>query len=180
MVGIGFPVPIDDVQPYRKQNYVPPGWNDEEGIGGAENFLRFIRKDLIPLIEAEYRVNSTDRMLFGSSRGGLFALYAPVQRSPTFNRYIIGSPWFTQDDTEEVFRSEDDYAACHSDLAAKVFMAAGFLEPEPVVRNVRQLGKILRSRNYSSLRLTTHIFEGETHMSVTPYTLCKGMKVVYE
>lgn len=179
IIGIGFPVPESEVGPHRKWNYVPTGWNDEEGIGGAQDFMQFIREDLIPFVESEYRVDPSDRLLFGDSRGGLFVLYALLQQSKIFNRFVVGSPWFTQDNPEEVLRYEDNYAASHADLAATIFMAAGSLEPEPVISNIYRLDKILQDRGYNNLRLKTHIFEGETHLSVTSHNLCKGLKLVY-
>ena len=44
--------------------------------GGAPNFLRFLRQELFPFTEREYRLVPSDRGLFGYSYGGLFALYA--------------------------------------------------------------------------------------------------------
>jgi predicted alpha/beta superfamily hydrolase len=175
IVGIGFPVPRSDVQPYRKWNYIPSGWNDESGNGGAEDFLRFMREDLIPVVETEHRVDPSDRWLFGDSRGGLFVLYALLQEEQTFTRYMIGSPWFTQDEPETVFRHEDGHAATHADLEASVLMSAGSLEPDPVVENMRKLFLRLRGRQYRSLKLMMRIFQGETHLSVAPHNLSYGL-----
>lgn len=178
VVGIGYPVYWMDTQPYRKRDYVPTGWLEDPGSGGAEDFLRFIREDLFSFVGLEYRVDPEDRCLVGDSLGGLFGLTVLLSRPDAFSRYIIGSPWIVQDDPE-VFRCERDYAASHSDLAAKVFMGAGSLEPEPVVANMCRLDEALQNRGYDSLRLKTHVFEGETHLSVVPYNLSRGLKVVY-
>jgi hypothetical protein len=82
-------------------------------------------------------------------------------------------------DDPEAFKRESDYAANHADLPAKVFMAAGSLEPESVVTNTRRMSEALQDRGYDSLQLTTRIFEGQTHTSVIPYILT-GFNVVYE
>lgn len=181
-IGIGFPIAYrggtGDIQRYRARDYLPAGWVDDPDTGGAEDFLRFIREDLIPFVGSEYRVDPEDRCFFGDSAGGVFGLYTLLGHPDTFKRYIIGSPWFLQDDPE-VFRYESEYAANHSDLPAKVFMGVGSLEPETVVNNVRKLDQILQNRGYDNLRLKTHIFEGETHLSVVPYNFTRGLQVVY-
>lgn len=179
VIGIGYPVYWMETQPYRLRDYVPTGWREDPRSGGAEDFLRFIREDLVSFVGSEYRVDPEDRCLVGASLGGLFGLYVLLSHPDAFNRYIIGSPWIVQDDPE-VFRYESSYAANHSDLSAKVSMGAGSLEPESVVTNTRKLDKALQDRGYDSLRLKTHIFEGETHLSVAPYNLSRGLKIVCE
>ena len=78
----------------------------------------------------------------------------------------------------QALQCERDYAASHSDLPAKIFMAAGSLEPGSLVRNVRRMSEALQGRGYSGLDLTMRIFEGQTHTSVIPYNLT-GLNVVY-
>ena len=59
-----------------------------------------------------------------------------------------------------------DYATNHSGLAAKIFMSVGaldVLEPEAaaMVANMQVLAKVLRSRSFTSLDLSTCVFEYE-------------------
>ena len=179
-IGIGFSGPERDIESYQARDYVPKAQIDEPGIGGAaEGFLRFIREDLIPFIGSEYRVDPKDRCFSGYSLVGLFGLYALFHHPDTFQRYIISSPW-TDKDTQQVLKFETEYALNHSDLPVTVFMGAGALEPEFVVDNIRKLEKAFENRNYPNLRLQTHIFEGETHLSVVPNIISRGLKVVYE
>jgi uncharacterized protein len=178
VVGIGYPVHWTETQPYRVRDYVPTGWLEDPRSGEAESFLQFIREDLIPWVVSEYRVDSEDRCYAGHSLGGLFGLYVLLYQPDTFSRYLIGSPWMVQDDPQ-VFKWESDYAASHSDLPAKVFLAAGSLEPESVVANTRRISEALQDRRYDTLQLTSRIFEGQTHTSVIPYILT-GLNVVYE
>lgn len=179
LIGIGFSGPDKDMESYQVRNYVPTGRLEEPGSGGAEDFLRFLREDLIPFIGSEYRVDPEDRCFEGSSLGGIFGLYALLRHPDTFQRYIIGSPWVDEDDPQ-VLKLETEYAATHSDLPATVFIGAGSLEPEFVVNNILKLEKAFQNRNYPNLRLHTHIFEGETHLSVVPNLISRGLKVVYE
>jgi enolase len=44
---------------------------------------------------------------------------------------------------------------------------------------MKELAKILRERGYPGLHLTTHVFEGETHVSVVPATFSRGLREVF-
>ncbi len=65
-------------------------------------------------------------------------------------------------------------------------MSAGALEAiyEPefaaMVGNVEKLNHILTLRAYKGLELTCHIFENETHLSVIPATMSRGLRSVFE
>jgi predicted alpha/beta superfamily hydrolase len=49
--------------------------------GGGPRFLSFICDELVPFIEAEYRVSDQDRALAGYSYGGLFTLFGLFMRA---------------------------------------------------------------------------------------------------
>ena len=68
-----------------------------ETSGGADAFLMFIEKELIPFINATYRTNEY-RILNGHSFGGLFTLYALQHRPTCFNSYIVHDPSIWWDD----------------------------------------------------------------------------------
>jgi predicted alpha/beta superfamily hydrolase len=179
VIGIGYPVYWTETELYRVRDYVPAGWRQDPHSGGAQRFLRFVCEELIPWVSSEYRVDPEDRCYVGDSLGGLFGLYVLLTRPGTFSRYLIVSPGIQQDDPE-VFRCERDYAANHSDLRAQVFMGVGSLEEEIRIANIHRLCQALEGRGYDGLRLTMDIFEGETHWSVIPYSICRGLRVVYE
>jgi len=155
--------------------------------GRANEFLRFLTEEVRPFVESRYRVAEEGNGLFGDSLGGLFALYTLFHAPESFDRYIVGSPSIWWDD-RVTMQYEEDYAAGHSDLAAEVFMSVGLLEEDPkvpasaaaaMVSNVRELADRLNGRGYPNLTLTTHFFEGETHLSVVPVNLGWGLRTLY-
>jgi predicted alpha/beta superfamily hydrolase len=156
--------------------------------GQAAAFLRFIREELKPFVNAHYRTLPEDSTYMGTSYGGLFGLFTLFHRPDTFQRYVIGSPAIHHDD-RVMLSYEEAYAAKHADLPARVFLAVGDREEiddpliEPAfqfVTNVKHLDRILRERQYPGLRLTTHVFEDETHVSVVPALYSRGLRVVFE
>lgn len=145
---------------------------ENSGTGGAEKFLQFLHNEMIPFVEANYRINPDDRTLLGYSLGGLFALYDLFHPSNTFYRYIIGSPsiWW---DNKVSFSYEEKYAAENTNLAAAVFISVGSLEEpedepnESAMRtNMQKLVKVLEGREYKDLKLKIISLKGRlTHLA---------------
>lgn len=77
----------------RHIDYQAPG----EGVehAGAEAFQAFLRTELIPRIEADYRADPDRRVLFGQSRGGAFVLYSAVTDPDLFWGRIASNPSLT-------------------------------------------------------------------------------------
>lgn len=155
--------------------------------GQAAAFLRFIREELKPFINTAYRSDPADSAFVGHSYGGLFGLYTLFHRPEIFSRYVISSPAVHHDD-RVITRYENDFAADHDDLPARVFISVGGREEhdDPLIdrafhfeSNVRLLAKRLEDRGYAGLGLTTHVFEGESHLSVLPGAISRGLREVF-
>lgn len=165
--------------------------------GGAFNFLRFIRDELKPFIEANYPVDTADAILVGGSLGGLFATHVLFDSTDTFQRYNIVSPALFWGD-QFCFKAEAAYAASHSDLKAKVFIGVGGYEDEAgmarmfaagpgaatVPRNlmlelVEPFVNQLASRRYPSLSLRSQVFPKETHGSIPGVALSWGLRSLF-
>lgn len=202
VVGIGYPgAATPEALVLRSRDYTPttgpkqleqlrkglPADMPELEAGGAAAFLSFIREELFPFIDARYATDPDNRGFIGDSLGGLFGLYTLFHRPDSFGRYVIGSPSLWWDDGV-TFSYEEAFAANHSELPARVFLSVGGLE-EPgadgaaawahMVSNVEKISKILEGRSYVGLELTTHVFEGETHVSVLPATVSRGLRTVF-
>jgi hypothetical protein len=203
IVGIGYPVnDFRQTLGLRARDLTPTeddAWNEGvknlthgdyeiDGTGGAANFLRFIREELKPYIESNYRIQTEDSTILGHSFGGLFGLYALLQAPDTFRRYVLSSPsiWW---DRQALFEYEEAYASKHHDLPATVFISAGTLEesmlvpvrgvPARFVTNVNDMASKLHDRGYENLALTHHVFEDENHFSGGPGAISRGLRVVF-
>jgi len=195
IVGIGYPVghyfdaigkrPLDltvtnkDAELREIFMKASRGFPPPEGTGGAPGFLQFLTGELIPLIEAEYRVDPQNRALFGHSFGGLFAFYALLHGQGAFQRFIIASPALWWDDRVS-FHDEAAYAAANDTLIAKAFLSAGLLEAGlDTPTNLRDLVAVLKGRNYHRFEWTAHFFEDESHNSVIPASVSRGLRYIY-
>jgi predicted alpha/beta superfamily hydrolase len=165
------------VQDFAKRYGLPV----PEAIGGAPDFLDFIRTELVPSIQRKYNVSHDDRAWFGHSWGGLFGVYAMLNNNGLFRRFLIGSPDLSWDD-KVIFKSEEVYFASHKALPVRVFFAIGAEEEkadDPSVSDLRAFTAQLRARNYQGLDFDTQIFDGETHLSVIPTTISRGLRYIY-
>jgi predicted alpha/beta superfamily hydrolase len=158
-------------------------------VPGAKAFLQFIREELKPFINANYRTDPNDSTFVGFSGFGGFGLYTLFHHPDTFNRYVIGSATIAWGN-KIIFTYEHDYAQQHDDLPVRLFMSVGereeiddplpLIEPsDQLVTNMKTLAHTLQERHYPGLQMTVHVFEDETHMSVIQATFSRGLRTVF-
>ena len=106
IVGVNNTNRTRDLGPTRWVRPVPgnPGRTAALG-GGADAFLDFFEKELIPYVEGHYRT-APYRIFAGHLLGGLLALYVFAARLQTFNAVIAASPALDWDEWYS-FRRED-------------------------------------------------------------------------
>jgi predicted alpha/beta superfamily hydrolase len=163
----------------RERDYTPTTVPNKEYSGGAGNFLDFVRSDLIPKIESNYKVNPSKRTIIGVSLGGLFGLYVVFQKHDIFQNYIICSPsiWW---DNKTLLQLEKSYSESRSELPIHLFLSVGELEnKDNMIIPWQELIKAIKSRNYSGLSMKSVMIDGETHLSAQPDAIVKGLKFVF-
>jgi hypothetical protein len=170
------PVHQEEIERYWKErlSVLLEGENLDVQSGSAPLFLQSLREEIIPFIEANYHVSSTDRGLAGYSYGGLFTLFALFHAPEMFTRYFAGSPTMW----DQLFEYEEDYASTHDDLQAKVFITTGSREAD-LLEPVQRILDRLRSRGYPGLEVLNHVFEGEGHSSAYAASVSRALCVLY-
>ena len=120
VVGIAYGEGTEQWWSKRSRDYTPTTdklrlWGDWPLAGGASDFMSFIEKELIPFVQANYRVVANDRAIVGFSFGGLFACYALFHNPGLFSRYVIISPPVLWNDNT-VIEYERQYSSKHRSL----------------------------------------------------------------
>jgi predicted alpha/beta superfamily hydrolase len=92
IVGVTYSGDSPDYDALRAMDYTTTPVGSIPGSGGAPKFLAFFKGELIPFIETNYRADAAQRVLMGSSYGGLFTLYAMLAEPGLFNGYVAASP----------------------------------------------------------------------------------------
>ncbi|NIB41593.1 alpha/beta hydrolase [Pseudomaricurvus alkylphenolicus] len=161
------------------------GWGFDDIFGGADSFLTFIEKSLIPALSDRYSINQEDIGLFGHSAAAAFAVYALLENSPVFSRYAIGTfgtEWW--DDIDAAEKTFIENRQSKTDVAVKkVYHAVGGAELEEPAFAGAGIGlpmvDRLRDLDLPGIHISTQVFDGEDHASVIPHVIATGIRKLY-
>jgi len=142
----------------RRRDFTPSANPATSSSGNAPKFLEFIKNELIPFVESEYRVND-DRALVGSSLGGLFTLYAMFNETDLFKKYILTSPAL-QWENEILYNYEESFSKNNNSINAKLYLTIGGYENVPMLKRFYDL---LKNRSYDNLEIGYNVIEGIGH-----------------
>jgi hypothetical protein len=186
LVGIAYDGPLR-YRLNRTRDYTPTfvpddGYGPEyqKHSGGGPDFRAFIKNELIPFMDANYRTRD-ERTFVGHSYGGLFGSWVMFTEPELFDHYILVSPslWY---DNRLIFRLESEYASKHKQLSAKVYFTVGSHEwnsRRNMVTDLRDFTTQVRAHAYSELKIAMKVMEDETHNSVFPAGLSDGLRYLY-
>ena len=76
----------------RQRDYTPTDFLGGGQSGDAAKFLQTLRSEIIPTVEAAYSCRPEERILMGSSYGGLFTCYALLYAPDLFTGYVASTP----------------------------------------------------------------------------------------
>lgn len=182
VVGINYDMEsYDEWATQRMFDFKVPEMNDPEAAVGCygDRFLDALIQEIIPFIEANYRVVSSDRCLYGYSASGFFALYVLLHQPDIFQKYLAGSavlelayPYFITRD--------ERLSAREATQPIHLYLSVGELETE-MIQPFHDLIAWFESRNYPWLTLTTEIYPGELHGAEgVALTYLHGIRKVYQ
>ena len=162
----------------RQRDYTPPGMRQDiddkdSPDGGANKFLKFLRRELIPEIDRRYRTSSF-RALAGNSRGGLFVVYAMTEDPTLFDTYVANSPALWRDE-DEMVRQFDHFLTASRSTKSSLFLSLGRDENEKMKRAFSRMITALQNHAPATLRwhaqLTTGASHGNNATLATPVAL---------
>ena len=154
---------------YTVKKSADAGRQARYAFGNAASHLTFIKDDVIPFVEANYRARPEDRSYFGYSAGGLFGASVLLSQPETFKNYILGSPSVDGD----IPILEQIGSTLNQEINASVFISYG-TEEEELAGFGDQFIAMLKARNEKNLIIDYARIEG-THQTAFPMTGVKGM-----
>lgn len=176
MVGLSYPSSTD----YGKERRVDYTFTAaEEGSGKGQLFLDFIKTEVAPLIETKYRGEKTDRVLAGSSLGGLFTISTAYKSPDFFAGYIAISPaalW----DNGALARLDNEYAKQNKTLNGRMFISYGSAEYKVFLGPIISFQKQIAGRKYKGLELLNYGMEGLDHAGVKSEGYTRGLIWVWK
>jgi predicted alpha/beta superfamily hydrolase len=142
----------------RDLDFSGPGKDARPGEGGAPQFLRFLREELIPEVERHYPVDPLKRVLVGQSNGGRFVLWSAMEDPDLFWGRIASNPSFTPA-RERLFESPS--AHVRKDL--NVVLSVGTRDTEIRMKYAREWATFWTARSDAPWDIRHLILEGGTH-----------------
>jgi uncharacterized protein len=183
VVGISYAGDEPDYTKLRRQDYTPTYWKppeDEQAFGGdGPKFLAFLETKLLPTIEGRYRIDASQRMLSGSSAGGLFTLFALFEKPDLFQSYLALSPAAVWGDGYLSAR-EKEFHKTHPGLKKRVWLSIGSEEWPAYVKPARELFKQFEASRYEGIALRTYIVQGEHHAGNKPEAYNRALRFAFE
>jgi predicted alpha/beta superfamily hydrolase len=183
VVGITYAGENPDYTQLRRADYTPTHWQppeDKAPYGGdAPKFLRFLEENLLPTVEARYRVDVSRRMLAGHSAGGVFTLYALLEKPDLFQSYLALSPATYWGD-RYLFERERQFHAQHHTLQKRVWLSVGELEWPEYVKHAKDFFTQFAASHYEGIDLRVNIVPGERHAGVKPESFNRALRFVFE
>ncbi|MFX0096484.1 MAG: alpha/beta hydrolase-fold protein [Candidatus Hodarchaeota archaeon] len=167
VVGIPTPDHGKDLFPFKVENRVT--------VAAAKKFLGFLTDELIPHIEREYRTQPF-RILIGQSNGGLFTVYALLERPEAFNAYIAGSPMLGWG-TKKICQMAQKSFRKQTMKGRFLYMSYGDRDYKHVIFAVPEFVRLLEKQGPDGLRWQSVILEGEGHTPLS--TVYNGLTFVF-
>lgn len=161
----------------RARDYTPTNEKRLPQSGGADNFLSFMKNELFPFIESNYRAESNNRTLIGCSLGGLITLYALFTQPDLFHGYVAASPAFGWD-REVIYQYEKKYFESNYSKPQRLYMTMGDVERSTPAFN--RFAKHLDGRHYSALKIKSKVLENTGHSGTKGEGFARGLQYVFE
>jgi predicted alpha/beta superfamily hydrolase len=149
--------------------------------GGGVAFQRFLKEELIPHIENQYRTIPY-RLLVGHSLGGLLALDAFLRQDAVFQAYIAMDPSVWWDD-RFLLRKAKDVLPEANDLRDSVYISVAnnpHIDPAVGDNPRREFAAMLQSNRSPRFRSRLQYFEAEDHGSVPLISLYQGLLFIFD
>lgn len=187
VVGIVSPY-IEELNYTRNNDYLPYPVNVSPAdfynghFGGADNLIRFMKNELVPYVESNYRTKEA-RIAVGHSLSASFSIYSFLKEPSMFDAIVAVSPNFAYDKERlandfmnfdfQKIKSDKYFYICNADEGTTYWEAW-----KPAYEKVYAF---LRNGELSAnIGYTINEFPTETHWSVIAPALIDGLKGYFQ
>jgi predicted alpha/beta superfamily hydrolase len=160
----------------RNRDFLPVVDQFSPAQDSAYNFLHFIRGELFPYIEKNYKAGSY-RILIGHSYGGLFSMYALITQPDAFSSYIMIDPSFWYG-SQMMVRNAATFFAGNPGLSKSVYIGGVEGEAWNFMGN-HAMDSVLKVTAPKNLQWKTFAYANENHGSVTFKTIYDGLRFIF-
>ena len=151
---------------------------------GSNQYLRFLERDVIPMIEGKYRTTE-ERILFGWEMAGGFAVQVFAQRPGLFTAFFAASPtnleFVVRDDDKSKSRIELVKDRISKEEVENELLFFSLSPSESwALKSVEQLADLLEKHGKPKLRWKYDLMPEESHHTTPARTIHNGLKQCFE
>lgn len=151
--------------------------NDYPTTGHSDKFISFIKDELQPFVESNYKTDSA-KYLIGQSLGGLLATEILLKNPDLFTHYLITSPSLWWDDESLLKNAIGLLNKKHKNVKF-VYIGVGNKEDEIMIREAKELFEILNQSSFKPKKLEYNELP-ETHATILHYSLIDAFKILFK
>jgi len=171
----------------RERDFTPTSTENKDGkfwwmkssliSGGAGNFLQFLKDELVPFVNRKYRTKTENNILYGTSSGGLFTIYAYLHEPTLFKSYLTVEPslWW---DKEYITKIASEKLKNKEGLRNTLWISSrdgsGLDE-----MGISGFNSLLTLKAPDDLQWKAEAYPNETHFSAIWKGLYDGLKFTY-
>lgn len=161
----------------RNHDFLPDSSISATTGGGADNFVLFFKKELIPYIDKNFKTESYN-VLVGHSYGGLFAMHALLTDPDIFDAYVSIDPSFWYKDQMTVKKAQAEFIKPKN--WKKVIFITGRDGSGMKEMGVSQMEKQLKAFAPKDLIWKVVAYPNEDHGSVPFKSVYDGLRFIFD
>jgi predicted alpha/beta superfamily hydrolase len=161
----------------RARDYTPTNEARQMQSGGADKFLQFMKDELFPFVESNYKADKDNRTLMGCSLGGLFTLYTMFTHTEMFTGYAAASPaigW----DREVLYKYETKFDATKIVKPIRLYLTVGDVERNS--NSFIKFSNYISNKNYNNVTIRSKVLENTGHSGTKSETYNRGLQFIFK
>jgi predicted alpha/beta superfamily hydrolase len=165
--------PRDQTPPFIRLDVEKP----DSPRGSGDKFLAFLKTELLPGVDRDYRT-APFRVLVGNSRGGLLVAYSLVADPELFDaRFAFSTPLWREDAI--LVSKLQEVLASRPNLNTFLYMSVGERENENIVGAYHRTVAMLKQHAPKRLRWHTNLTPGADHQNNAQLSTPAAFKALY-
>lgn len=161
----------------RNHDFLPDSSQSVTTGGGADNFVQFFKKELIPYIDKSFKTESFN-VLVGHSFGGVFVMHALLNDPDLFDAYIAIDPSFWYKNKMQVKSAQNEFFKTKN--WNKTIFITGREGGGMKDMGITPMGKILKSSAPKGLTWKVVAYPNEDHGSIPFKSVYDGLRFIFD
>ena len=161
----------------RTYDFLQTSIEDSKFGGGADNFIKFFKNELIPYIDGNLKTEQY-KVLIGHSYGGAFAFYSFINEPDIFDAYMCIDPSFWYNNQALVKNAHDGFVPTKN-WNKPLFIAGRDIKAQNYL-GIAQMHEELKKTAPESLNWKMVSYPDENHNSITMKGVYDGLRFIFD